>query len=387
MSLNVLIAPSGFKESLDAPDVARAIAQGVFAALPTATIRIAPVADGGEGFTRAVVAATDGWALPVAVTGPTGRPVQAEIGFCGETADTPRTAVLEMAAAAGLRLVPRDERDPQRTTTFGVGELVRAALDHGARRIVIGCGDSGTNDGGLGFAAALGVRFLDADGHELEPVGASLAAIDRIDVSGLDPRLADVDVEVACNITNVLCGERGVARVFGPQKGASAATVDALAAGLDHYAARVHAVTGVDVASLPGAGASGGLGAGLAAFAGARLTPRWEVITRYLDLESLIRWSDLVFTAEGSVDGQTPNGKIPAELGRRARATGIPVIVLAGQIGDGAHLTHDAGISAYTSVVQKPCSLAEAMASTERLVSEGAEQAMRLVLVGRRLAA
>ncbi len=174
--------------------------------------------------------------------------------------------------------------------------------------------------------------------------------------------------------------------MFGPQKGASAATVDALAAGLDHYAARVHAVTGVDVASLPGAGASGGLGADWPP-SPAHGSPRWEVITRYLDLESLIRWSDLVFTAEGSVDGQTPNGKIPAELGRRARATGIPVIVLAGQIGDGAHLTHDAGISAYTSVVQKPCSLAEAMASTERLVSEGAEQAMRLVLVGRRLAA
>lgn len=386
MSMNVLIAPSGFKESLDAPDVARAIADGVFSALPTATIRIAPVADGGEGFTRAVVASTSGWSIPVAVSGPTGATVVAEVGFCGSTPDGRRTAVIEMAAAAGLRLVPADERDPMRTTTFGVGQLILAALDHGARRIVVGCGDSGTNDGGLGLAVALGARFLDEAGNDLEPIGASLARIESIDLSGLDRRLADVDIEVACNITNVLCGDRGVARVFGPQKGASAATVEALAAGLSHYAAKVADATGIEVASMPGGGASGGLGAGLHAFTGARLTARWEVITRYLDLEALIEWSDLVLTAEGSVDGQTPNGKIPAELGRRARSRGIPVVILAGQIGDGAHLTHDAGISAYTSVVQRPCSLAEAMASTGRLLSEGAEQAMRLVLVGRRLA-
>lgn len=387
MSLNVLIAPSGFKESLDAPDVARAIAMGVFSALPSATIRIAPVADGGEGFTRAVVASTGGWSVPMVVSGPTGRPVTAEVGFCGGDLGAERTAVIEMAAAAGLRLVPRDERDPMLTTTFGVGQLVRAALDLGARRIVIGCGDSGTNDGGMGLAAALGARFLDEHGEELPPRGQSLAQIAEIDTSRLDPRLADVAIEVACNITNQLCGERGVARVFGPQKGASPATVDALAHGLDHYAAKVFETTGVDVAAMPGGGASGGLGAGLVAFTGAQLTPRWDVITRYLDLEALIEWSHLVITAEGSLDGQTPNGKIPAELGRRARSMGIPVVVLAGQIGDGAHLTHDAGISAYTSVVQRPCSLAEAIASTDRLLSEGAEQAMRLVLVGRRLAA
>eukprot|EP01036_Dinobryon_divergens_P034549 gene34549-44655_t len=225
MSMNVLIAPSGFKESLDAPDVARAIADGVFSALPTATIRIAPVADGGEGFTRAVVASTSGWSIPVAVSGPTGASVVAEVGFCGSTPDGRRTAVIEMAAAAGLRLVPADERDPMRTTTFGVGQLIVAALDHGARRIVVGCGDSGTNDGGLGLAVALGARFLDEAGNDLEPIGASLARIESIDLSGLDRRLADVDIEVACNITNVLCGDRGVARVFGPQKGASAATV------------------------------------------------------------------------------------------------------------------------------------------------------------------
>ncbi len=195
-----------------------------------------------------------------------------------------------------------------------------------------------------------------------------------IDLDRFDPRTRDLTVEVACNATNLLCGPRGVARVFGPQKGASAEQVEALSDGLDAYAAAVEAATGLDVRTMPGGGASGGLGAGLVAFLGATLRPRWDVITRYLDLDALLRWADLVITAEGSLDGQTPNGKIPAELGRRARVLGIPVVVLAGRIGEGAEAAHGAGISAYTSVVQGPCTLADAMGSTTRLLAEGASR-------------
>jgi glycerate 2-kinase len=380
MSLKILVAPSGFKESLDAPEVAAAITSGVLRALPDAIVTCAPVADGGEGFTRALVTATGGTMHPVVVTGPVGESVASHFGFLGS--DGPRTAVIEMAAAAGLRLVPRDLRDPLRTTTFGVGELILAALDEGAERLLVGCGDSGTNDGGMGMAAALGVRFLDVDANELDPVGANLARIVAVDVSGIDARLASVPIEVACNPRNVLCGESGVARVFGPQKGASPETVQRLADGLDHYACVIEHTTGLDVRTIAGGGASGGLGAGLAAWCGAELLPRWDVVSRYLDLEELLDDADLVVTAEGSLDSQTPNGKIPAELGRRARIRMVPVIALAGTIGQGAHAALRTGIEAFAGVLQRPCTLPEAIDDTERLLSDAAEQAMRMLRVG-----
>jgi glycerate kinase len=383
-TFTVLIAPSGFKESLDAPEVADAIAAGVRRVVPDATIRRAPVADGGEGFTRAVVAATHGVVVERTVSGPVGEPVVAPIGLYGPTHEC--VAVIEMAAAAGLRLVPRDLRDPRATTTLGVGELIRHALDLGARRLLIGCGDSGTNDGGMGAAHALGIRFLDASGAVLEPIGANLGRVATIDLRGRDPRLDTTTIEVACNPDNVLCGERGVARIYGPQKGASPEEVEMLADGLEWYAAAIHRATGVDVRTAPGTGASGGLGAGLSALLGAQLCPRWEVIGRYLDLDGLIDDADLVITAEGSLDHQTPHGKLPAELARRAEVLGVPVLALAGTIGDGAASTLRAGISAYTSVLQRPCSLSEAIGDTTRLLVDAAEQAMRFVEVGRRLA-
>jgi glycerate 2-kinase len=378
--MRVLIAPSGFKESLDAPEVADAIAIGVACASPSATIRVAPIADGGEGFTRALVEATSGTLIPVIVTGPVGKMVPTAIGILG--GDGPRTAVVEMAAAAGLRLVPRTLRNPQLTTSYGVGELIRAALDAGVERIVMGCGDSGTNDGGMGMAAALGVKFLGGDGQTPNPIGANLAKVATIITDELDPRLQMVNIEVACNIANLLCGPTGVARVFGPQKGATPEQVEVMAAGLDQYAATIEAATGLDVRTAPGSGASGGLGAALLAFLGVHLLPRWEVITRYFDLDELLDWADIVFTAEGSLDGQTPNGKIPAELGRRAQMRNQPVVALAGRIGAGASATKGCGISAYTSVVAGPCTLIEAIDSTALLLTNGAEQAMRMIMVG-----
>lgn len=382
--LRVLIAPSGFKESLDADEAADCIASGVRRAVPDAYLRKAPLADGGEGFGRALVGAVGGTLHHVEVTGPVGEPVRAYFGLLdGE--DQP-TAVLEMAAAAGLRHVPPDRRDPLTTTTRGVGELIAAALDTGATRLLIGCGDSGTNDGGAGMAQALGVRLLDGAGNDLPHGGGALADLAKIDVSGLDPRVPAATLDVACNWTNVLTGPSGVARVFGPQKGADAATVERLELALDRYAEVVERDLGVDVRLAPGSGASGGLGAGLSALLGATLHPRFDIITRYLAFDHLLADTDLVITAEGAIDRQTSRGKVPAEVARLAALQDVPVIALAGTVGEGVQAAVDAGLDAYTSILTRPCTLAEALTEARELLMSSAEQTMRLLLVGRRLA-
>jgi len=243
--LRIVVAPSGFKESLGADEVADRIEAGVLRVIPEAEVLKAPMVDGGEGFTKALVAATDGSLREVEVTGPVGEPVGSHYGLLG--GDGPKTAVLEMAAAAGLVLVPREVRDPSGTTTYGVGELTRVALDEGAEKLLVGCGDSGTTDGGAGMAQALGVRLLDAEGEELGRGGIEFARFANIDLSGRDPRLDGVQIDVACNWRNLLCGERGVARVFGPQKGASPEQVERLAGALDNFADVIERDLGVDV--------------------------------------------------------------------------------------------------------------------------------------------
>ncbi|MBA2512080.1 MAG: glycerate kinase [Rubrobacteraceae bacterium] len=384
--LRIVVAPSGFKESLGADEVADRIEVGVRRVIPEAEILKAPMVDGGEGFTKALVAATDGALREISVTGPVGEPVESHYGFLGESGEDPKTAVLEMAAAAGLTLVPREVRDPSGTTTYGVGELVRAALDDGAERILVGCGDSGTTDGGAGMAQALGVRLLDREGEEIGRGGIELARLESIDLSGRDPRLDRVQIDVACNWHNLLCGPRGVARVFGPQKGATPEQVERLAGALDNYADVVGRELGVDVREMPGGGASGGLGAGLSALLGATLHPRYEIVSRYLEVESLIEGSDLVFTAEGGIDFQTPRGKIPAEIAARAKKFGVPVVAIVGTVGKGAAINHDYGIDAYLSILQEPCSLEDAIENAGELVTVCAEDVTRLVVIGQSLA-
>lgn len=381
--IRVLLAPSGFKESLDVAEVIHAMAGGVASALPGAKILRAPMVDGGEGFTKVLVELTKGSLHPVTVTGPVGVPVEAFVGFLGMAKK--RTAVIEMAAAAGLRLVPRDLRDPTLTTSYGVGELIRFALDLGAEKILVGCGDSGVNDAGAGMAQALGVRLLDADGAEIGAGGAALGGLVRVDVSGRDPRLEGVKIDVAVNWHNVLLGERGVARVFGPQKGATPAQVETLSRALETFAAVVRRDVGIEFDGMAGSGASGGLGAGLHALAGARLHPRWDIVMRYIDLDRRLARADLVITAEGSLDGQTPFGKAPAEIGRRAKLHRLPVIALAGTLGHGAAATLASGIDAYFSILTRPCSLDEAVADAGRLVRDATEQAVRLFALGRGL--
>jgi glycerate 2-kinase len=383
--LTVLVAPSGFKESLSAPEVAEHIAQGVLRAMPRARVIRAPMVDGGEGFTEALVSATGGRLIPCRVIGPVGQPVEAFFGFLGGRKR--KTAVIEMAAAAGLRLVPRDQRNPMITTSHGVGELIKAALDAGAQRILLGCGDSGINDGGAGMAQALGARLLDAEGREIRHGGAELSRLARIDLDGLDPRLDHVRLDAAVNWHNVLLGERGVARVFGPQKGATPEQVELLDAALLNYAQRVREATGRDIGHEPGSGASGGLGAGFAALLGGQLHPRYSIVMQYLELDQLIAQADLVITAEGSLDAQTPHGKIPAEVAQRAKRRGLPVIALAGTIGRGVQVNLQHGIDAYASILTRPCTLDEAFANAAKWLTRAAEDAVRMVGVGLDLAA
>ena len=383
MTIRILIAPSGFKESLDANEVSDCIATGILRALPEAEIKQLPLVDGGEGFTKTLVETTGGTLHHVTVTGPVGQPVAAHYGFLGG-AET-KTAVLEMAAAAGLRLVPRDARDPLKTTTYGVGELIKAALDDGAERILVGCGDSGTNDGGAGMAQALGIQLLDAAGKELGLGGGELARLARIDLSQRDRRLSEVQIDVACNWHNLLCGSRGVARVFGPQKGASPEVVEKMAVMLDNYADVIEKDLGIDVREMPGGGSSGGLGTGLHALLGANLYSRYDIVMQYLAIDSLLEDIDLVFTAEGSIDFQTPQGKIPAEVARRAKSYQLPVVVLAGTIGQDAAINLDYGIDSFASILEAPCTLLDAIATASELLTNAAERVTRLLLVGQKL--
>lgn len=412
MTHRIAIAPSGFKESLSAARVAEAIAVGVRRVIPDADLDLIPLVDGGEGTAEALALAGGGRLVPCTATGPVGDPVPSHFALLGGGGTTPgpHTAVVEMAAVAGLALVPPGLRHPGATTTYGVGELIRAALDTGARRILIGCGDSGTSDGGAGALQALGARLTDRHGRELRRGGGALHELEHIDPSGLDPRLARTELLVACNPYNVLCGKRGVARVFGPQKGATPAEVELLSAGLERWAAVLTRdllpavapepepelgpepgpgpalATGVplDLRTAPGTGASGGLGAGLAAV-GARLLPRYDVLLDGLDLDARLARADFVITAEGALDHQTVRGKIPAEVARRAQASGVPVLVLAGTIGPGAQDVRAVGVDAYSAILPAPMTLVEAIGRSGELLADATERALRIMALGSRL--
>lgn len=382
----ILVAPSGFKESLNAVEVAAAIAAGIRRVIPGVQVTTVPMADGGEGTAAALACATGGRVIPQRVTGPVGAAVDSHFAMLGKV-DRP-TAVVEMAAAAGLRLVPADLRDPGRTTTRGVGELILAALDAGAERIIVGCGDSGTSDGGAGALRALGARVFGPGGTDLPEGGAALAEAMEIDLSGLDSRVVSCSLELALNPYNVLCGPQGVARVFGPQKGASPEQVEVLSTGLDRWAQVLAVATGQPESFLrsgPGTGASGGLGAGLAAL-GARLVPRFELLLDSglagVDLDAHISRADLVVTAEGAIDFQTPRGKVPAEVARRAQAAGVPVLALAGSIGKDATDVHAAGIDAIAGIIPIPMDLDTAVAEGATLLREATERTFRVLLLG-----
>ena len=354
--MRIVVAPQEFKGSLTASQAAAAMALGAREAAPDAELAVVPMSDGGPGTVEAVVAASGGRIVATTVRDPLGRPVEAEWGTVGED-----TAVVEMAAAAGLLRLVEDERDPRIASTYGVGELVMAALEAGGRRLIVGQGGSATNDGGAGMAQALGVRFLDADGGELPPGGAALARLERIDVSGLDPRPARCEVVAATDVMNPLCGPEGASLVYGPQKGASREVARELDAALRRYGEIVERDMGVPVLGVPGAGAAGGLGAGLIAFLGARIEPGVEVVAEVVRLRERVRGADLVLTGEGKLDGQTGYGKTVAGVARIAAAEGVPVIVVAGMLGEGWERILESGVEGVELIVPRLGTLEEAM--------------------------
>ncbi|UYB52489.1 glycerate kinase [Xanthomonas sp. AM6] len=381
--MKIVIAPDSFKESLSALEAATQIEAGFREVFPAWTYVKVPVADGGEGTVAALVAATGGRVVGRTVSGPLGAPVEAFFGLAGDG----RTAVVEMAAASGLALLPRARRDPLAATSYGVGELILAALDAGARRIVVGLGGSASNDGGAGMAQALGVRLLDAQGHALAARlgGGALAALARIDASGLDPRLRHCAIEVACDVDTPLTGPAGASAVFGPQKGATPALVAQLDANLRHYATVIEADLGIAVADVRGGGAGGGLGAALVAFLGARLRPGADLVADALGLEALVAGADLVITGEGRLDGQSAHGKAPLGVARVARRHGKPVIAIAGGLGAGAASLHAHGVAAMFGAVQRACTLEQALAEAAANLRMAARNVAEAIRIGRDL--
>lgn len=336
------------------------------------------MADGGDGTAAAIVGATGGRWVRCPVSDPLGRRIQSKFGLAGDGC----RAVVEMASASGLVLLTPEERNPLLTTTRGTGELIRAALDRGAGWLLIGIGGSATNDGGMGMARALGVRFLDEQGHELPEGGGSLARLARIDARGIDPRLKATRIAVACDVDNPLFGPRGAAYVYGPQKGATPAMVKELDAGLRRLAAILRRDLGVAVGSLPGAGAAGGLGAGLVAFLNGRLRSGVDLVVEAVDLPGRLAGCDLVITGEGRLDGQTVFGKAPAGVAEVAKQLGLPVIAICGSLGPGAAKVLEAGIDACFSALEEPMSGAELVRRAPGMLERCAEQVGRLLVLG-----
>ncbi|MCK6407753.1 glycerate kinase [Thauera sp.] len=376
--MKIVIAPDSYKESLSALEVAQAVEAGFRQVFPAADYVLVPVADGGEGTVDAMVAATGGRKEVVTVAGPLGEPVEAFYGLTGEG----DTAVIEMAAASGLALVPPAARNPLRTSSRGTGELIRAALDAGARRFILGIGGSATNDGGAGMVQALGARLLDAEDRELDGSGGDLARLARIDVSALDARLAACRIEVACDVDNPLTGARGASAVFGPQKGATPEMVQALDANLARFARIVERDLGVVVDQVPGAGAAGGMGAAMLAFFGASLKPGIEIVTAAVDLDAHVRDADLVITGEGRIDFQTVHGKTPIGVARVAKRHGKPVIGIAGSLGANVAVVHGHGIDAVFSVLSRPCTLDEALRDAAANVELTARNVAAMLKIG-----
>ena len=348
--MNIIVAPDSFKGSLTALEAADAIVQGVRDVLPDAEIVSIPLADGGEGTVEALVRATEGKIAKAKVTGPMGEPVEAQFGLLGDDV----TGVVEMAQAAGLFLVPPDKRNPLQATTYGVGQLMLAALDAGCTQLIVGLGGSATNDGGAGMAQALGVRLLGPEGREVGRGGAALKDLERIDISGLDPRIPRTTIYAASDVTNPLCGPKGASAVYGPQKGASEEMVATLDKALWHYGGIISEQLQLEVRDLPGAGAAGGLGAGLVALAGAKIRSGPSLVLELLRFEEYLEAADLVLTGEGKIDRQIEFGKAISGVSLLAEKHGVPVIALTGWLTEEDHKLAERGVAAVMPIAPGP---------------------------------
>ena len=376
--MKVVLAPNAFKECLSAPAVAAAMARGARRAGGVDIVEV-PVGDGGDGTLEALVAATGGEVFAAEVADPLGRMHSARYGMLGDG----ETAVIEMAEASGLRLLRESERDPRKTSTFGTGQLLLAAMECGARKVIAGIGGSATNDGGAGMAEALGFRLLDARGKPLPPGGAALNDLATIDASGADTRLKGLEVKVACDVKNPLYGEDGAAAVYGPQKGATPEMVEELDRGLRRFAEVVERDLGVSIADVPGSGAAGGLGGGMCAFLAAELVAGIDLVLAHAGLEEALHGADLVITGEGAIDDQTAMGKAPAGVAAMAKRQGVPVVALAGILRDGYRDLHEHGIDALFAISRGPADLEYHMKHAARLIEEKTEEIVRLFQAAR----
>lgn len=372
--MKIVIAPDSFKDSLGAAEVAAAIAEGLAEVWPQAQVVQCPMADGGEGTVAAVLAACNGQWRRQAVRGPLGELVSARWGWLAQG----RTAIIEMAEASGLQLVPLAQRDACNSSTYGTGELIRAALDAGAERIILAIGGSATNDGGTGALQALGLAMRDSDGNALPPGGLGLARLASIDLENLDPRLAQVRFDIAADVNNPLCGTQGASAVFGPQKGANPEQVAQLDAALAHYADLCAQVLPRDVRNEPGSGAAGGLGFAAKAFLGARFRAGVDVVAELVGLDQAVRDAHLVITGEGRFDAQTLRGKTPFGVARIAQGWQVPVVVIAGTLGEGYQQMYQHGVSAAFALPAGPMTLELACAEAPRLLRERAADIARL---------
>jgi glycerate 2-kinase len=371
--VKIVIAPNAYKGTMSATQAARAIAAGVREAVPDSTLVEIPVADGGEGTAEALVTANRGTYRWVNVEGPLGDSVQASYGLI----DDGHTAVMELASASGYSLVAEGKRDIRLASTYGFGQLLDAARAAGANSIIAGIGGSATNDGGAGMAQAIGWHLLDADGRDLPRGGLGLARLDRIDGSGVDPRWGSIRVRVACDVTNPLTGPLGASHVYGPQKGGDPATVEVLDLALAHYARVIEKDLGKAVADVPGAGAAGGTGAGMVAFLDAELTPGAPLIVGASGFDQQLEGADLVITGEGKVDVQTAYGKAPGEIARRAKAAGVPVLLIAGSKGPGWEALSDLGVTSVETLTDGDQTAEMALNEPERMLTRATVVACR----------
>ena len=370
-----VVAPDSFKESMTAKEVCDAMERGIKQANPAVEVVKVPMADGGEGTVDSLVDATHGQRVIVEVTGPLGNKISAYYGILGNGT----TAVIEMAKASGLEIVEKKKRNPMITTTFGTGELIRGALDHDVKEIIIGLGGSSTNDGGSGMAQALGAKLLDQNNHQISFGGGNLDKLDRIDISNLDSRLQDVKIILASDITNPLIGKDGASRVFGPQKGATPEMVEKLENNLQHYAKIIKRNLNKDVASVSGAGAAGGLGAGLMAFTTCEMRRGVDLAIEVTKLEEKIRDADYVFTGEGGTDFQTKFGKTPYGVAKLGKKYHKPVISLAGYLGEGIDSLYGEGFTAIFGIIPGACDLSTALKNGPSNVARTTENIVRLL--------
>ncbi|MED4910412.1 glycerate kinase [Brevibacillus centrosporus] len=372
--MKIVIAPDSFKGSLTALEVAKSIALGVRKSMPASEIVIKPMADGGEGTLQCLVDATGGKLLYSPVKNPLGRDITAPLGILGDGV----TCVIELAAAAGLYLINEEERNPLHTTTYGFGQLIRAGLDLGCRRFILGIGGSATNDGGAGMLQALGFQLLDQRDQAIAFGGGALARLKRLDNSQADPRLNECQFIVACDVTNPFVGPNGASHVFGPQKGATPEMVAQLDDSLRRFADLIYQTEGIAIHDLPGTGAAGGVAGALLAFLGGQLQSGIQIVLETTGLPDALTGADLVITGEGQVDYQTAQGKTPTGVARLAKQSGIPCLVLAGSVGKGIEALYQEGVTAVFCIANKPMTLEQSMRQAPELLAQTAEQAIRL---------